>query len=233
MAPVRGSWWDRLMGGSQHSAVRFVSLLLSICTAWAIYWLFSVLATGEGIPGEVVTITMSASFVAIGYFVTRGLAYRLTQKKSIWSYLFVVALYLSVEVFCNFAHAMVEIPNIHWASSLDAANLRFFQTLLPYVLSALPFFNIGLAVLEVDLIKEKMGLSMPVPKSAPVQGMPTVGGMPQAGYPPQATPQGQKVGPGGFNGLKNYYGSRGAAQSQGKPHAGQAQAASVAGQMVP
>jgi hypothetical protein len=142
------------MRDAGHMVFRMVSLLFSLASAHAIYWFFSAL-NGTDAMQPYVTGTISIGFVALGFFVTRGLAHRILEKRSIWSYLLVGLLYVFVEVVCNFGEAAARYPDMHWINGLRGWQLSAFGFLAPVVLSIIPLFNLALACIDVDLMREK------------------------------------------------------------------------------
>jgi hypothetical protein len=202
--------WDRLVHGAQHTVFRLVSLIFSGASAWAIYWFFS--ALGDDVIQRYVTIGTSVGFVVLGYFVTRGLAYRMMHKRRVRSYVLIAVLYILVEVSCNFAHAAARYPGVAWIHHLHGWQFVVFSFLLPVVLSIIPLFNIALAAIDVDLMHEKgalgqMGMMQPKPGPA-VFSMSGARGpqgpVPQVPYPAMPAPTVvQRQGP--PNTLKAYW----------------------------
>ncbi len=220
-----GLWaWLTLEG--QHVIFRLVSLIFSAASALSIYWFFSALWTD--LVGRVVTLAMTVGFVVLGYFLTRGIAYRLKNKQPIHSYSFVLLLYLVVEMSCNLAHGAVQYADVTWIHQLSGWQLGFFSQITEVIFSILPLFNIAMAWLDVDLMQEKghlpaMGLPKGQPKQSstiPPRPAPSNGAGPQASYP-TSSQSGQQ---GGTTGLPNYYAARGSGNqvpSQGRPQQGQ------------
>jgi|SRR5579884_110363 hypothetical protein len=172
--------WDAIIHNGQHHVFRLVSLVFSVVSAWAIYWFFS--ALGSSLFQQVVTIGTSAGFVALGYFVTRGLAHRMLNHRRIRSYAVIAVLYIIVEVTCNFGHAAAAYPDVAWIHRLSGWQFTFFSVMLPVVLSIIPLFNIALAVIDVDMMQEK---GIVVAQPAPVGSQPKTSFAPQSGMSPQ------------------------------------------------
>lgn len=210
MSMKRMSLWDRFIQGGQHTAFRLLSVIFSAASAWAIYWFF--LALGDDPVQHIFTVLTSVGFVALGYFVTRGLAHRLLNKRRVRSYIPLAILYILVEVSCNFAHAAAKYPDVTWIHQLHGWQLQFFSLDLPLVLSIIPLFNLALAALDVDLMQER-GVVPPQPVWGQVKG--GVGGnggyasglAPQAGYPVMPAIGGGN-GNGRPNALKSWWGAR-------------------------
>ncbi|EFH89354.1 hypothetical protein [Ktedonobacter racemifer] len=197
----RAGWLDRTIQSAGHTVFRIVSIIFSLASAHAIYWFFSAL-NGVDALQQYVTVTISLGFVALGYFVTRGLAHRMMQKQSIWSYLLIGILYVFVEVVCNFGEAAARGPDIQWVHALTGWQFSAFVILLPLVLSIIPLFNLALACIDVDLMRERLGMAPTVAvKNATMAGVPTVQ-MPQTAYPPMPKPT---QGNGGGNNLGNFW----------------------------
>ncbi len=211
----RMSWWDKVIQGGQHTSFRLLSLIFSGASAWAIYWFFQ--ALGDDPVQHVFTVLTSVGFVALGYFVTRGLAHRMMNKQRVRSYIPLALLYIVVEVSCNFAHAAAKYPEVAWIQQLHGWQLTFFSFMLPFVLSIIPLFNIFLANIDVDLMQEKGivaagSLVGPQPKNMTNYG---AGLSPQVSYPSMPAPpvtNGKQQG--GQNALKSWWaGQRAGASS--------------------
>ncbi|HLI08568.1 MAG TPA: hypothetical protein VKV40_18545 [Ktedonobacteraceae bacterium] len=187
----RADWWGRFIHEGQHSIFRLVSLVFSAVSAWAIYWFFSALGTDP--IQHIVTIGTSVGFVVLGYFVTRALALRLMTRQRKRSYVLIVAIYILVEVTCNLGHAVARYPDVVWIHQLHGWEFTLFSCLLLVVLSIIPLFNIALAVIDMDLMREKGTVPLAAVGSAqPKPVYPTMsmgassaaaGIQPQASYP--------------------------------------------------
>ena len=121
------SWWDKVIQGGQHTSFRLLSLIFSGASAWAIYWFFQ--ALGDDPVQHVFTVLTSVGFVALGYFVTRGLAHRMMNKQRVRSYIPLALLYIVVEVSCNFAHAAAKYPEVEadrWDKELQLSFVTKF-----------------------------------------------------------------------------------------------------------
>lgn len=198
----RSSRFDQVVHSAGHTVFRVVSIFFSFVTAHAIYWFFSAL-NGVDALQQYVTLTISIGFVALGYFVTRGLAHRMLEKHSIWSYLLVGTLYVFVEVVCNFGEAVARYPDMLWIQQLHGWQLSMFTVLAPLVLSIIPLFNIALACIDVDLMREKRAMASTTSvKNVTMGAVPTIQ-LPQTAYPPMPQPaQGNN---GGKNNLGNFW----------------------------
>ena len=206
----------------QHGVFRVVSLVFSLITAHAIYWFFSAL-NGVDFIQPYVTVATSLGFALLGYFVTRGLAHRLMNKKPVRSYLLIGVLYVFVEVACNYGESTARYPDMHWIGLLHGWQLGLFSIVAPIVLSIIPLFNLGLAYIDMDLMQEKQrpamatmgvpgasGMNLPRPTPMPThpkQPMSIPGAaatmQPGTSYPPMPAPAaaGNSVFGGVFNGL--------------------------------
>lgn len=207
------SWWDRLIQGGQHTAFRLLSVVFSAASAWAIYWFFT--ALGDEPIQHLFTVLTSVGFVALGYFVTRGLAHRMMNKRRVRSYIPLAVLYIIVEVSCNFAHAAAKYPDVVWIHQLRGWQLAFFSLDLPLVLSIIPLFNLALAALDVDLMQER-GVVPPQPvwgglkpSNGNGNGGYASGLAPQGAYPVVPAPNGN----GRPNALKSWWGARSSSAS--------------------
>jgi hypothetical protein len=211
------NWWYRLFHEGAHVALRLLSLVFSAASAMAIYWFFS--ALGDDRLRHVMTVGVAVGFAVLGYFVMRGLAFRILSKRRVRSYVLIGFLYLLVEVTCNLAYAVAQYPGIAWIHALHGLQFQVFSFLLLLVLSIMPLINIAMAVIDVDLMHEKgalgqMGLAQPKPGPAVfstggTRGAP--GPVPQASYPPMVLQQGPP------NALKSYWDQVRAAGGQVPP----------------
>ena len=167
----------------QHVVFRVVSMAFSVVTAHAVHWFFGGL---DGVDQfqAVITVVLTVAFAVLGYFVTRGLAYRLMNKLPIRSYAVIGSLYLLVEVVCNYGEAAARFPSITWLHSLSGIQLQIFTFLVPLVLSIIPLFIIAMAWMEMDLMQESSGVPAGMVKSPSPIAFPGTSGY-QKGYQPQ------------------------------------------------
>ena len=168
----------------QHGVLRVVSLLFSLASAHAILWFFSPLDSVDLLQ-PVITAALACGFGILGYFVSRGLAYRMMNKERFWSYAMIVLLVEFVEIFCNLSEALATIHRSDWMGGYSATVQTFLTVLTCIVWSCVPLISIGLAVVDMDLEREKRGM-IAAPKNAPL--MPGFGG--QGGAPRPSFPAG-------------------------------------------
>ncbi len=187
------SWVRRV----EHLVLRIVSLGFSLASAHAIRWFFAPL---DGVDRfqPFITWVIAIGFGVLGYFVSRGLAHRLMQKESIWSYAPICVAVEFVEIFCNYALAAAVIQRAAWLLMVSPAQ-RAVLTFLTYVaLSIIPLISVLLAVVDMDLERKKghsgERASAPVPVGNGRNQQPKFGGamtttgagvLPQAVYPAQ------------------------------------------------
>jgi hypothetical protein len=201
--------FESVVHGAQHTVFRVVSVAFSVVTAHSIYWFFSAL-NGIDPVQPYMTGLISFGFVVLGYFVTRGLAHRLLDKRSVWSYLLVGIPYLFVELVCNFGEALARYPDMRWIQMLPGSQSVLFSYLAPMVLSILPIFTVSLAAVDVDLMRERLGsLGSSLPKSASARsGISSY--QPTAAYPFSSASSSS-----GQNGLKQHWNGKKNAKSNG------------------
>lgn len=198
---VRADWWSRLVQAGLHPMFRLVSIAFSAVSGWFIYWFFN---SSNGDPVQrYVAFGVSVGFVILGYFLPRGIAHRLLHRKSILVYLLIEVPYVLVEVISSYGHAVSGFSGIAWIHALPDSQFRLFSFLYPVVASCIPFFNVALAVIDVDLMREKGALLVGPAVAQPRQGQGTMGGsnyVPsiQASYPPGTPPMQVPGQQGGF-----------------------------------
>ena len=200
-----GELFESVVHGAQHAVFRVVSVVFSVVTAHSIYWFFSAL-NGIDPLQPYMTGLISFGFVVLGYFVTRGLAHRLLEKRPIWSYLLVGIPYLIVELVCNFGEALARYPDMQWIQTLPGPQSVLFSYLAPMVLSILPIFTVSLAAADVDLMRERLGrMGSSLPKSVSAQSsIPSY--QPMAVHPPLSASS--SISPSVQNGLKQHWNVR-------------------------
>src|SRR5438105_15884324 len=100
----------------EHVALRVGSLLFSMVSAHAILWFYDSLAKVDNSDPlqRYVPYVIAGGFGLLGYFVSRGLVYRMLRKERIRVYMFICVLFEFVEIVCNFAQAVSSVPNAHW-----------------------------------------------------------------------------------------------------------------------
>src|SRR5690348_14106429 len=101
-----GPWVRRV----EHWVLRVVSLAFSLGSAHAIRWFFSPLDRVDSLM-PTITWVIAVSFGVLGYFVSRGLAHRISQRESFWAYAPIVLVVELVEIFCNYALAAAMIQS--------------------------------------------------------------------------------------------------------------------------
>jgi hypothetical protein len=202
----------------QHAGMQLISLIFSVASAYSIYWFFGVL--WDDFVGHVVMLVLTFGFVLLGYFVTRGLSYRVRMKLPVGSYALLLVLYLFMEVSCNLGHAMFRYADITWLHELTGWQGNIFSWDVPLVLSSLPIFGIALANLDADLSQERGAIpAAPVapiiqphrpmtapsrpqqPKNQPVPSNPSNTIPPQPSYPTSVPPSQHPGQQGGYPSL--------------------------------
>ncbi len=145
-------------------ALNVVSLVISAYSAHAIRWFFSPLDSID-VFEPIMTWLLAAAFAVLGYFVTRGLAFRMMNKERIRAYLFICFLLEFVEIFCNAAEALVTMQQAAWSRAFGPGFQAFLTVVTCIVWSCVPLISIGLAVLDMDVEREKRGM-VAQPKTA-------------------------------------------------------------------
>ncbi|GLV57523.1 hypothetical protein KDH_43590 [Dictyobacter sp. S3.2.2.5] len=142
---------------AEHVVLRMVSFVFSIVSAHAIRWIFSPLdtTTGADLLQPYVTWAAAAGFGILGYFVSRGLAYRLMQKEPFWAYIPICLVVELVEIFANYAQAADVILHADWIHSAPAGQQGVLVVATYIVLSIVPLASVFLAVVDMDLERNK------------------------------------------------------------------------------
>ncbi len=188
------SWVRRV----EHLVLRIVSMGFSLASAHAIRWFFAPL---DGVDRfqPIITWMIAVGFGVLGYFVSRGLAHRLMQKESIWSYVPICIAVEFVEIFCNYALAAAVIQRATWLMLVSPAQHTALTFLTYVALSIIPLISVLLAVVDMDLERKKEHsgerASAPVsvgngrnpqPKFGGAMTTAGAGALPQAVYPAQS-----------------------------------------------
>ncbi len=206
------SLWQRITGKSYAPWQVFVgpfvlgvaSLAFSLYSANAIRWVFSGLGVTDKLESIMVWV-IAGAFGVTGYFITRGLAYRMMNKQRIRGYIFICFLVEMVEISCNLLEALVAMQHSTQFDGFVAGVHTALTVLVCVMWSCVPLIQIGLAILEMDMEREKRGLTATgQPKvTAPSGVAPSFTrsqtsfgtpaainypSMPQSGYGPVATP---------------------------------------------
>src|SRR5207245_7203570 len=126
-------------------------------------------ATRDGVDSiqPVITWTVAISFGVLGYFVSRGLAHRMMNKERIRAYAPICILVELVEIFCNYALAAAVIQRAKWLSATPPAQHATLTALTYVVLSIIPLVSMLLAVVDMDLERQKHGAPSPVKQVQP------------------------------------------------------------------
>lgn len=159
-----------------------VSLVISAYSAHAIRWFFSPLDSID-VFEPVMTWLLAAAFAVLGYFVTRGLAFRMMNKERVWAYLLICFLLEFVEIFCNSAEALVTMQQVAWSRAFGPGVQAFLTVVTCIVWSCVPLISIGLAVLDMDVEREKRGMVGQPKAVAPGSGFGGLGGLPATPRP--------------------------------------------------
>ncbi|MFL5625208.1 MAG: hypothetical protein ACJ788_06375 [Ktedonobacteraceae bacterium] len=141
----------------EHLVLRLGSFGFSMVSAHAIFWFFDSLATLEGSDPlqRYVPYVIAGGFGLLGYFVSRGLVYRMLRKERIRVYMFICVLFEFVEIVCNFAQAVSSVPNAHWLLKIAGWPHLILLVALYIAYSIVPAVTFVLAVVDMDMEKEK------------------------------------------------------------------------------
>lgn len=185
----------------EHFALRVGSFAFSMVSAHAILWFFNSLAMVQDADPfqRYVPYVIAGGFGLLGYFVSRGLVYRMMRKEAIRIYIAIVLLFEFVEVVCNLAQAVSSVPQVQWLARIEGRPHDVLSGLLYIAYSIVPVVTFVLAAVDMDLEKEKLNAASRRQSLASVppvatRGMPVV---PRATAfpPPTARPAASPVVP--------------------------------------
>ena len=147
----------------EHFALRVGSLLFSMVSAHAILWFYDSLAKVDNSDPiqQYVPYVIAGGFGLLGYFVSRGLVYRLMHKERIRVYIAISALFEFVEIVCNFAQAVSSVPKVGWLAAVEGGLHSILLVLLYVAYSIVPVVTFVLAVVDMDLEKAKYSTLRP------------------------------------------------------------------------
>ena len=142
----------------EHFALRVGSFAFSMVSAHAILWFFNSLAMVQDSDPlqRYVPYVIAGGFGLLGYFVSRGLVYRMMRKERIRVYIAICLLFEFVEVVCNFAQAVSSVPHVDWLSRMRGGPHDGLSFVLYVAYSIVPVVTFVLAVVDMDLEKEKL-----------------------------------------------------------------------------
>src|SRR5450631_3491378 len=101
VAQSRGNW----VRESEHIVLRFVSLVFSVGSAYAVRWFFEPLDAGDPIH-YILWWIVAIGFGLLGFYLSRSLMHRMMAKESFWAYVPLFTLVEFFEVLCNYAKAV-------------------------------------------------------------------------------------------------------------------------------
>lgn len=141
----------------EHVALRLGSLLFSLVSAHAILWFYNSLAdvSSSDMLQRFVPYVIAGGFGLLGYFVSRGLVYRMMHKEKIRVYIAICVLFEFVEIVCNFAQAVSSVPAVAWLQHVVGGPHTALLLLLYVAYSIVPVVTFVLAVVDMDLEKAK------------------------------------------------------------------------------
>ena len=167
----------------EHVVLRIVSLGFSLASANAIRWFFLPLDGADRFQ-PIIGWMVAVGFGALGYFVSRGLAHRLMNRERIWLYLPICLLVEFVEIVCNFGLAASMISEATWLHAVPTMQRGVLEVLTYAVLSVIPLVSLLLAVVDMDMARQRlgpggmgpMGSVKPMPKPGPTGSYPAGNG---------------------------------------------------------
>src|SRR2546430_15256037 len=133
-------------------------------SANAILWFYDSLAEVDSSDHiqTYVPYVIAGGFGLLGYFVSRGLVYRMMHKERIRVYIAISALFEFVEIVCNFAQAVSSVPKVMWLAHVQGELHGILLVLLYVAYSIVPVVTFVLAVVGIGLEKAKYSSLRPV-----------------------------------------------------------------------
>jgi hypothetical protein len=114
---------------------------------------------------------IAGAFGITGYFITRGLAFRMMNKERIGGYIFICFLVEMVEISCNLLEALVAMQHSTQFQGFTPGVHLALTILVCVMWSCVPLISVGLAIMDMDMEREKRGL-VAHPKGAAVGAPP-------------------------------------------------------------
>ena len=177
VAQSRGNW----VRETEHVVLRFVSLVFSVGSAYAVRWFFEPLDAGDPIH-YVLWWIVAIGFGLLGFYLSRSLTHRMMKKEPIWAYAPLFLLVEFFEILCNYAKAVsvVSVGAVPWVVHAPVGQ-QGIMTVLTYVgWSIIPLVSPMMAVADMDMTARRNG------EMAAQQQRPAIQG-------PQAKPQQQPL----------------------------------------
>lgn len=179
----RQGFWQRLMGrGYAPWVVEFgpfvlkvASLAFSLYSANAIRWVFSGLGVADRIEMVMVWV-IAGAFGVTGYFITRGLAFRMMNRDRVRGYILICFLVELVEISCNLLEALVAMQHATQFDGFGPGVHSVLTVVVCVMWSSVPLISIGLAILDMDMEREKRGLIARSKAASPGFGVSGLGG---------------------------------------------------------
>src|SRR5207237_10581588 len=139
----------------EHVALRVGSLLFSMVSAHAILWFYDSLAKVDNSDPiqKYVPYVIAGGFGLLGYFVSRGLVYRMMHKERIRVYIAISALFEFVEIVCNFAQAVRSMPKVMWLAHVQGELHGILLVLLYIAYSIVPLLTLVSALMVMYMEK--------------------------------------------------------------------------------
>jgi hypothetical protein len=184
---LRGDWFGRFVHSSQHAVFRLAALAI---TLWLSLSVYDVLAKyGDDGLHHPFNIAATVAIATIGYFVLRGMAHRIKEKKPLAFYIALSVLYVVFEMLCNLdvSFSLHQFQTEKWMVAIHLV----FVAISPFIVCVLSLFTLVLALLDADLMVERGVVLAPSasqlkqPAPVPLPGVASAHTMtlPQAVYP--------------------------------------------------
>ncbi len=143
---------------TEHAVFRIVSLILSAASAYAVRWFFEPLDVGDPVH-YVLWWLVAIGFGLLGFYLSRGIAYRMMSKESIWLYTPLFVFIEFFEILCNYSKAVSSVASgsVSWVTHAPIGQ-QGAMTFLTYIgWSIIPLVSPLMAVVDMDMVRRRNG----------------------------------------------------------------------------
>ena len=143
---------------TEHAVFRIVSLILSAASAYAVRWFFEPLDVGDPVH-YVLWWLVAIGFGLLGFYLSRGIAYRMMSKESIWLYTPLFVFIEFFEILCNYSKAVSSVASgsVSWVAHAPIGQ-QGVMTFLTYIgWSIIPLVSPLMAVVDMDMVRRRSG----------------------------------------------------------------------------
>src|SRR5450755_1727138 len=141
---------------TEHMVFRLVSLILSAASAYAVRWFFEPLDVGDPVH-YVLWWLVAIGFGLLGFYLSRGIAYRMMNKESIWLYAPLFVFIEFFEILCNYSKAVSSVTSgvVSWVVHAPAGQQGMMVFLMYVGWSIIPLVSPLMAVVDMDMVRRR------------------------------------------------------------------------------